>query len=216
MLRNKKRLFFICSTIILIIIILMCSQYGLKQKEKAISKVTSISESEDTLSDTEKIVVGARRYINTKPKYVDDYYKGGYPPNSEGVCTDVIWKAYLNAGYNLKDMIDEDIQEHLDLYKSIIVPDPNIDFRRVSNLKIFFENNAESYTLNPYETKEWKAGDIVIFGKDEHIAIISDKKNSSGIPYIIHNGGESMGEEDGLIRLYNKMNITGHYRFILK
>ena len=40
----------------------------------------------------------------------DKYYSGGYPPDSEGVCTDVIWRALKNAGYSLKDMVDADMQ----------------------------------------------------------------------------------------------------------
>ena len=34
------------------------------------------------------------------------------PPDTEGVCTDVIWRAFKNAGYSLKDMVDEDIKNN--------------------------------------------------------------------------------------------------------
>ena len=54
-------------------------------------------------------------------------------------------------------------------------------------------------------------GDIVVFGTS-HIGIISDKRNKKGIPYLIHNGGQPLREED-ILELYNQYeNISGHFR----
>ncbi|MBR4073097.1 MAG: DUF1287 domain-containing protein, partial [Clostridia bacterium] len=143
------------------------------------------------------------------PKYDGAYQQGGYPPDNIGVCTDVIWRAFKNAGYSLKDMVDNDISARWDSYPLIKTPDSNIDFRRVRNLRIFFEEYAEILTLDTEKIAEWQAGDIVIFGNDKHIGIVSDKRNSDGKPYIIHNGGQPIREED-----YLKRDIpTGHYRF---
>ena len=58
------------------------------------------------LDDLTDLVRGARAYIRTQPEYVDSYYAGGYPPEGEGVCTDVIWRAFQAAGYDLKAMLD--------------------------------------------------------------------------------------------------------------
>ena len=55
---------------------------------------------------------------------------------------------------------------------------------------------------------KWQGGDIVIF--PNHIAIVSDRRNKEGIPYIIHHGGQPVYEEDALKRY--KGNILGHYR----
>ena len=45
-----------------------------------------------------------------------------------------------------------------------------------------------------------------------HIGIVSDKRNSKGIPYLIHNTGQPFREEDALEQ-YSKYNpISGHYR----
>lgn len=41
--------------------------------------------------DYTDILLGAKKDAENKPKYVDKYYKGGYPPENEGVCTDLIW-----------------------------------------------------------------------------------------------------------------------------
>ena len=170
----------------------------------------------DGIDDYSDIVEGARIEAENKPQYKDAYYQGGYPPDTEGVCSDVIWRALKNAGYSLKDMVDKDIKENLDMYPRVAgKPDPNIDFRRVKNLKVFFEKNHISLTIDLSKVEEWMPGDIVIFQTDskDHIGIISDKRNKNGLPYIIHNAGQPNREEDGL-EFYNKYAwpITGHYR----
>ncbi len=37
------------------------------------------------------------------------------------------------------------------------------DFRRVKNLKVYFDNNAISLTTEINEIEEWQGGDIVVF-----------------------------------------------------
>lgn len=158
--------------------------------------------------DYTDILLGARQYVQTKPKYKSEYYAGGYPPEGIGVCTDVIWKAFQAAGYSLKELVDEDISKNLASYNTIEKPDPNIDFRRVKNLKIFFERKAQPLTLDVMKVEEWQPGDVVIY--HNHIAIVSDKRNENGRPYIIHNAGQPKLEEDALTR----NEIKGHYRWI--
>lgn len=167
------------------------------------------------IDDYTDILLGARKDAQNKPKYKSVYYEGGYPPENEGVCTDVIWRAFKNAGYSLKDMVAEHINSNLSMYPRVDgKPDKNIDFRRVPNLKVYFDNNAVSYSLDPYKISEWQPGDIVIFGQNySHIAIVSDKRNNKGIPYIIHNGGQPVREEDALVKYSKGAPITGHYRF---
>ena len=165
------------------------------------------------VDDYTDIMLGARKEALSKPTYKSVYYAGGYPPDNEGVCTDTIWRAFKNAGYSLKDLVDEDIKNNISLYPRVDGNrDTNIDFRRVPNLKVFFERHAVSYSLDPTKIMEWQPGDIVIFGND-HIAIVSDKRNRDGITYIIHNRNQPNREEDALVS-YNKYKaISGHYRF---
>lgn len=167
------------------------------------------------IDDYTDILLGAREDAKNKPKYKSVYYGGGYPPDNEGVCTDVVWRGFKNAGYSLKDMVDEHIDKNNSLYPRVGGnPDKNIDFRRVPNLKVYFDHNALACTLDPYKIAEWQPGDIVIFGeKYTHIAIVSDKRNSKGVPYIIHNAGQPIREEDALIKYSSHSPITGHYRF---
>lgn len=165
------------------------------------------------IDDYTDILNGAKEEAKAKPIYKSKYYKGGYPPDNEGVCTDTIWRAFKNAGIMLKDLVDKDIKENIQLYPRVEgKQDRNIDFRRVKNLKVFFDRFAINLNTNPYDIEEWMPGDIVIFGTT-HIGIISDKRNSDGIAYLIHNAGQPIREEDALIIWHKKSPITGHYRF---
>lgn len=172
----------------------------------------------DGIKDMDDILEGARKDAANKPRYRSAYYKGGYPPDNEGVCTDVIWRALKNAGYNLKEMVDKDIQENIEDYPRVAgKPDPNIDFRRVKNLIPFFKKYALVLTTKvvPWDKdnlKKWQGGDIVVFGEPlEHIAIVSDKRREDGIPYIIHNGGPYTKENDQLLDWPSP--IIYHFRF---
>ena len=179
--------------------------------------VINVDKDGDGILDLDDLVEGARKDAKNKPIYKSVYYDGGYPPDSEGVCTDVVWRAFKNSGYNLKEMVDKDIRENPTLYPRVkMKPDPNIDFRRVPNLKVFFKRHAKSCTLelkpgDSENLKNWQGGDIVIFENPDHIGIISDKRNYKGVPYMIHNSSPYTRERDDLEYWIDK--ITGHFRF---
>ena len=101
--------------------------------------------------------------------------------------------------------MDADIRANKKLYQLEVV-DKNIDFRRVNNLRIFFERNAKSLTTDLTDIKEWQGGDIIVF--KTHIGVVSDKRNRQGIPFVIHNGG-FLFEEDVL---EYRTDIVGHFR----
>lgn len=169
------------------------------------------------ISDTEDIITGARAYVKNRPFYRSAYYRGGYPPDTEGVCTDVIWAALLHAGHNLKENVSADIRANKALYPRGDKQDSNIDFRRVSNLRVYFKRHGKSLgaTLKPGDAgnlADWQPGDIVTFHNPDHIAILSDKRNSEGVPYLLHNQGPWASEGDDFMLWYRK-GVTGHYRF---
>lgn len=203
--------------LILLVVLYQLNYWNLIPKKSYTAEyfnITTIKSNTDynnnSIDDYTDILNGARNYIETKPKYKSAYYAGGYPPDGIGVCTDAVWSSFKEAGYNLKDLVDEDIKNNLISYTTITKPDPNIDFRRVRNLYIFFERNALSLTLDTNKIEEWQPGDIVIYD-NSHIAIVSDKRNKDGKPYIIHHGGQPVLEEDALTR--NK--VIGHYRWMI-
>ncbi len=162
----------------------------------------------DGIDDQTDILQGALDYINTRPKYKSKYYTAGYPDDGYGVCTDVVANALKAAGYDLMDLVSEDIAKHPDDY-DIEEPDKNIDFRRVKNLKVFFKNNAISLTTDVHDIENWQGGDIVIFRN--HIGIVSDRRNKDGVPYVIHHSDRYQTSYEQDI-LESRDDIVGHYR----
>lgn len=152
------------------------------------------------------------------PRYRSEYYAGGYPPVHEGVCTDVIWRAFRDAGYDLKVMVDADIRAHLPAYWRVEgSPDANIDFRRVPNLDVFLKRYAQILTTEiiPGDVEnlaQWQPGDIVVWDRPiEHIGIISDRRRKDGVPYVLHNAGPVASEAD-ILQVW-RSKLIGHYRF---
>lgn len=164
------------------------------------------------VDDYTDIMLGARQDAINHPTYDGSWWATGYPPENIGVCSDVIWRAFRYAGYCLKDMVDADILARREAYPLIERPEHQIDFRRVRNLHIFFEKYAVKLTMDIHAIDEWQPGDIVIFGNDRHIGIVSDVRDVNGIPYIIHNGGQDDREENYLVQK-DSQKVTGHYRW---
>ena len=170
--------------------------------------ISSIDKDNDGIDDQTDILNNARAYIKTKPKYKSKYYTTGYPDDEYGVCTDVVAFALKDAGYDLMELVNEDIKANKDLY-NIDTIDKKIDFRRVQNLKIYLDNNAISLTTDINKIDKWQGGDIVVFKK--HIGIVSDNRNKKGITFIIHHANpyQRYYEED---ILEYRDDIVGHYR----
>lgn len=124
------------------------------------------------------------------------------------MCTDVTANALKDAGYDLMTLIQEDIRTNPNDY-NIDEPDANIDFRRVTNLKVYFSHAAVSLTMDISEIEEWQGGDIVIF--QNHIGIVSDRRNENGVPYVIHHNDpwQETYEQD---ILESRDDVVGHYR----
>ena len=214
--RKNKFGWLIPVTIITISVIgLSVAIYAYFQNREPEPVIVEVEEEPIILSKLERLILGARKDALAMPAYVNAYYAGGYPPENEGTCTDLVWRAFMEADIVLKDLVDEDIKTNRERYKHIAYRDPNIDFRRVQNLAIFFENNAEILTTDVYDTQAWQAGDIVVFGNYEHIGIVSDIRNANDIPYLIHNNDQPVREEDRLEYGSYTMGIKAHYRYTL-
>ena len=164
-----------------------------------------IDKDNDGIDDQTDILNNVYEYIKTNPKYKSKYYASGYPDDGYGVCTDVVAFGLKGAGYDLMELVNEDIKNNY----NIDTIDKNIDFRRVQNLKIYFENNAISLTTDIYDIESWQGGDIVIF--QNHIGIVSNNRNKNGVAFIIHHANpfQKYYEED---ILESRDDIIGHYR----
>ena len=213
--KRKRLIILIVITIVLLIILYFLYYFNFIPHRKYNNKffniktyVSDIDKDNDGIDDQTDILMNTRKYISTRPKYKSKYYDNGYPDDEYGVCTDVVAFALKDAGYDLRELVNEHIKANRNLY-DIDVIDKNIDFRRVSNLKIYFDYNAIKLTTDIKKIEEWQGGDIVVFKR--HIGIVSDKRNYKGTNFIIHhaNSYQKYYEED---ILEHHKDVIGHYR----
>lgn len=164
------------------------------------------------------IVRAARQQIGVTiiydPAYRSIPYPNGDVPMDRGVCTDVLIRAFRSGpGMDLQELVHEDMRGNFKKYPAkwgLKAPDTNIDHRRVTNLVTYFDRRGYSVPVSK-KVPDYRAGDLVACTVPPglpHIMIVSDRKNSSGQPLIIHNIGSGTKEEDRLF----EFPITGHYR----
>lgn len=228
-----KKLFKIISALIIILIVTFSLIYKNKaeyflntyvkylislKKVSVPNDYSKVDKNNNRIPDPIDLVQAARKEVENKTPYKDGYFANGYPPDSEGVCTDVIWRAFKGIDVNIKDLLDNDIKKNTSLYWRVEgKPDPNIDFRRVPNLDVYFKRFCYSLTkeVKPGDAenlRQWQPGDIVVILKPyQHIGIISDKRTKDGVPYIIHNT-YPRAVESAHFNLWN-CEIAAHYRW---
>ncbi|MEO1694552.1 MAG: DUF1287 domain-containing protein [Pseudomonadota bacterium] len=146
-----------------------------------------------------------REIVIYSAKYEALPFPRGDLPGLHGSCSDVIIRAYRALGFDLQEAVQR---------AKVGSGDKNIDHRRTNTLrKLFARFGAElPVTFFP---ENYKPGDIVTYYRPfsrvsrAHIAIVSDEIAPTGRPYIIHNRGYNVQQEDALF----VDQITGHYRF---
>mgnify|MGYP004616606349 FL=1 len=214
----KKRIFIIVIFIIISVILVALLYFFNTIPHKQYSNsdfnietyISSVDKDNDGIDDQTDILNNVRTYIAKKPKYKSKYYETGYPDDEYGVCTDVVANGLKGAGYDLKELVNEDIINNKEKY-NIEVIDKNIDFRRVRNLDVYLKNNSISLTKDLSQIEEWQGGDIIVF--KDHIGIISDKRNKKGIPFLIHHANSiQVNYEEDVLEIYGQDYIIGHYR----
>ncbi len=171
------------------------------------------------------ILEGARREAAKATPYIMEYqtikYPGGDVPGDTGVCTDLIIRAFRNAGVDLQKLLHEDRREHPEAYPIQIwdykQPDPNIDHRRCQNLVVWFNRHAKSLAtaMDSSSLGEWKAGDVVFYIQPKashpwHVAIVSDKHDRDGVPFVIDSYPPRTSESH---RLDEWAPIQRHFRY---
>ena len=164
------------------------------------------------------IVEAARAQVGVTviydPAYVALDYPGGDVPREKGVCSDVVIRA-LREGkkMDLQKLVHEDMKSNFAKYPKIWGlhrTDRNIDHRRVPNLMTYFKRKGYAMPVTQ-KAADYLPGDFVTCSVPPnlpHIMIVSNRRNSRGIPLILHNIGRGAREEDGLFTY----PLTGHYR----
>ena len=212
---KKRRTLLICLAVLLLAAVYVLYRFNFLPHPKYSGEKfgietyrSQVDRDGDEVDDQTDILQSVRAYLDTRPKYKSQYYATGYPDDGYGVCTDVVAFGLLGAGYDLMELVDEDVRAHREQY-SIEDVDKNIDFRRVRNLKVYFKNTAMALTTDIYDIDQWQGGDIVIF--ENHIGIVSDKRNGRGVTFVLHNDNpyQRYYEED---ILEHRDDIVAHYR----
>lgn len=221
---DSKKFFIIFVLIFILIGAYSCNRLAKKSDtfffESSINRKLSKVKSDGVYKNE---LLGAKKQIGVVVKYSTDYYIGGFPPDDSGACADIISRTFRDANIDFKTIFDKHVADKKYLYSKEALTDTNINFRRVRNLRIFFEDTTKNLTKevipNSFDNlKEWQGGDIITYAKMDgglwHIGIVSDKRNTQGIPYLIHNFGSGVKEQGLIIDWPTK--ITGHYRIIKK
>jgi uncharacterized protein len=168
----------------------------------------------------EKLITAAAAQVGVTLSYDPAYRKLSYPggdvPREGGVCTDVVIRAYRDAfGLDLQQQVNIDMKRSFAAYPKIwglSRADPNIDHRRVPNLRTFFKRRGAEKPVSDVGA-DYLPGDLVtqmLPGSLPHIAIVSNRLNpDQSRPLVIHNIGGGARIEDTLFTY----EITGRFRF---
>ena len=167
-----------------------------------------------------KLIAAARAQVGVTLRYDAAYaalpFPGGDVPRERGVCTDVVIRAYRDSlGLDLQALVNADMRRAFGAYPrtwGLKAADPNIDHRRVPNLRTWLERKGAALPI-PADESGWRPGDIFtsrVDGRSPHIGLVSDRRGPGGW-LIIHNIGAGTREEEGLLA----SPITGRYRWAL-
>ncbi len=170
-------------------------------------------------TDAQRLVAAARRQIGVTLRYDPAYTVLAFPNGDvervKGVCTDVVIRAYRDAlGQDLQALVNADMRANFGAYPKnwgLGRPDRNIDHRRVPNLATYWRRQKAAVPVTT-DPDDWRPGDMftqMVGGRLPHTGIVSDRKNTTGTPLVIHNIGGGAREEDALFA----HPLTGHFRW---
>lgn len=171
---------------------------------------------ESTFSD--RLAAAALAQLEHRVWYDPSYYRISYPngdvPDSIGVCTDVIIRAYRRVGVDLQKLVHEDIVSSPRSY-GITRADASIDHRRVPNLMRFFKRQGAALPVSE-SAGGYRAGDVVAWQLAPgltHIGIVVWQPDSTAeAPLAVHNIGRNQRGPDLEDCLFN-WPVIGHYRY---
>jgi len=159
-------------------------------------------------------VAQTRSQVTYDGSYRRIAYPGGDVPESIGVCTDLVIRAYRRVGVDLQVEVHEDMKRAFGSYPQLwgmSRPDPNIDHRRVPNLQALFRRSGAELPPSR-DSAAYRPGDLVTWmlpGNLPHIGIVASDTSRAGTPLVVHNIGRGPEIEDALF----SYRITGHYRY---
>jgi uncharacterized protein len=205
-----------CATLLLVIF----SAFACRQSSTTPLQSTHVRPLGAEASPALKSVVEAALEQTRYTRYYDQSYTkisypGGDVPLERGACTDVIIRAFRSGGVDLQKEVHEDMEQHFAAYPAkwgLKSPDPNIDHRRVPNLRTFFERKGKSLPITN-RAEDYLPGDVVTWdlgGGADHTGVVTNLWSDETQNYlIVHNMGGGAKVENVLFA----WRITGHYRY---
>ena len=166
-----------------------------------------------------KLAAAALAHSGETVVFDPSYYKIAYPNGDvapgKGAAADVIIRCYRKLGIDLQKEVHEDMAQHFKRYPQLwgaLVPDTNIDHRRVANLQRFFERKGQTLTASR-DPLDYRPGDIVIWSlanAESHIGIVVPCLDPhSGEVWVVHNMGGGVKWENVLF----DYKIAAHFRY---
>ena len=176
----------------------------------------------DLLVGTHKVRINAAEY---RQGYERMKYPNGDVKRDHGVCTDVIVRAYRNAGWDLQKILYRDMLKRPRAYglKKGKKPNRHIEHRRVRRLIVYFKRYYKSLPIefsHSQQGKEaWLPGDLVFMdtfgvGYPTHVGLVSDRLGKDGEPLIVNNWTD--GYVTSEMSLRSVADYTHRFRITLR
>lgn len=155
----------------------------------------------DHIFDTLDLHIGAIKTKLNGASYQEGYERIKYPlgdvSREKGVCTDVVIRALRNAGWDLQELLYNDMLASPRSYGLKGKPNRHIDHRRVRRLIVYFQKHFKSLPIefNPDQQTgddAWLPGDLIFMdtlqkGRPTHVGLVAGELGPSGMPLIINN-----------------------------
>ncbi len=167
-------------------------------------------------ADAAALVSAARLSVERRPVYDASYveldFPGGDPGLERGCGADLVVRAFRGQGVDLQVLIQQDVAADKVAY-GVDEPNPNIDHRRVRNLRRFFARQGSSLAFGPQA--DWQPGDLVFWSREgrswpNYVGLLTDRRTAEGRPLVIHHPPGSVPKEEDVLL---KWPIRGHFRW---
>ena len=159
----------------------------------------------DHIPDSLDIHLGLMKSVVNHARYDESYHGVSYPKGDVdrkvGVCTDVVVRAYRNAGINLQERLIKDMYKSPKSYAlDGNKPSKGYEHRRVRRLYPYFKRHFQRLSTHfDQEAKgkqAWLPGDLVFMDinpnskRPTHVGLIAGHIQVSGYPLLAHNAAQ--------------------------
>jgi hypothetical protein len=184
---------------------------------------------QDGIEDGLDLYLGTRKVALNAAEYRQGYehirYPNGEIKRDHGVCTDVIVRAFRNAGWDLQKLLYLDMRRSPRSYglKAGKKPNRHIEHRRVRRLIIYFKRHFKALPIEFSSTQTgnqvWLPGDLLFMdtfgvGYPTHVGLVSGRLGEDGEPLITNNWTDGYSTREMSLR--QSATYTHRFRITLK